>query len=109
MKLRAWWKSWKFWPGPETVVFSGPLNPGFRLLRNITLRIEPHQGKVVVWWDEVAEFGTGESVELALLDFGDVIQSCYVFIETVPGAVDPKISQLVRLHVARIPESERKA
>lgn len=62
---------------PKTFFFGGMNDPLLQLRRPIPLRAERNGGGISVMWDEVAEFGHGDTFSQAVEDFGHTIFELY--------------------------------
>lgn len=64
-------------PCPARVQFAGLRDPVLRMVRAIPLDVSKEESTVVVCWSEINEFGTGETLSLAIDDFAIGVRELY--------------------------------
>lgn len=63
---------------PAKVMFGALRHPNFRLRQPIPLRTEVEGGIVSVVWDEIQEFGSGETFSEAIFDFTSTVTELFI-------------------------------
>ncbi|MGB7471488.1 MAG: hypothetical protein WBW58_19120, partial [Candidatus Acidiferrum sp.] len=63
---------------PPNVLFGALRHPALRLRKAIPLRTEWSTHGVSVIWDEVEEFGFGETFSAAIDDFAHIVAELYI-------------------------------
>jgi hypothetical protein len=64
-------------PFPPRVQFAALRDPVLRMVRAIPLDVSKEGSNVVVCWQETNEFGTGETLSLAIDDFASCVSDLY--------------------------------
>lgn len=64
-------------PRPSRVLFAALRDPRLRMVCAIPLNVTVEESTVVVCWSEINEFGTGETLSVALDDFAGGLRELY--------------------------------
>jgi hypothetical protein len=64
-------------PRPARVLFAGLRDPRLRMVKAVPLDVTVEESNVVVCWPDIDEFGTGDTLSLALDDFANGVRELY--------------------------------
>jgi hypothetical protein len=62
---------------PSRILFAALRDPRLRMIRPIPLDVTVEESTVIVFWAEIDEFGTGETLSSAIDDFAGAIRELY--------------------------------
>ena len=62
---------------PQEIKFGALRSPLLRLLKPIPLRTEKREGTVSVVWDDITEFGYGDTLSEAIFDFSATLSELF--------------------------------
>lgn len=79
---------------PDRLSFGGPVHPGLRLRRAIELYVRREEGAFVVSSEDLEEFGTGETLGQALLDFSKGLGELYFTLEHGQARLGPDLVRI---------------
>ncbi|HUI51255.1 MAG TPA: hypothetical protein VLX60_05690 [Terriglobales bacterium] len=74
---------------PEKVLFGALHHPALRLRKPILLQTERSAAGINVYWEEIQEFGTGETFSTALEDFGQTLAELYLHLDACESPLSP--------------------
>jgi hypothetical protein len=89
-------------PRPERVLFGGLKDLRLAVVEPIPLDVTLEESNVVVSWADVAEFGTGETLSVAIDDFDTSLRELYYQLlapEARLGADLARIKQIIEQHI----------
>lgn len=89
-------------PRPPRVSFAALRDPKLRMVRAIPLDVTVEDSTVVVSWSEIDEFGTGDTLSVAIDDFARALRELYrsLYAEDVKlGADLRRVRQVLREYI----------
>jgi|SRR5208283_4061543 len=81
-------------PRPSRVLFAALHDPRLRMVLAIPVDVSVEESTVVVCWPEINEFGTGETLSVALDDFAGGLRELYYRLFTKDVALGPDLSRV---------------
>lgn len=79
---------------PHQILLGTVNDTDFRVIRAIPVRLEYRDGSVVANWDEVEEFGTGQSVSAACEDLGHTLAELYRSLQADRERLGPDLERV---------------
>lgn len=82
---------------PAQVLFGALRHPTLRLCEPIPLRTERSERGISVIWEDIEEFGFGDTFGNAMTDFADTISELYLYLSNTEALSDDLIAVRNRL------------
>lgn len=79
---------------PDRLWFGGPVHPGLRLRRPVPLDVRREEGTVIVSSDDLEEFGSGQTLGEAVIDFSKGLAELYFSLEREHDRLGSDLSRL---------------